>query len=228
MTFQQELDKLTEEITSSTQPYVLQAFEEFIYHMKSVKLAKKSLCTGEKAGNFSLPDAWGRNVKLSALLNNGRVLICFYRGGWCPYSKLDLQYLQRVSLDFQQAGIQIIAVSPEKPEHCLVTTKTNNLAIPLLSDLNSEVIRKFGISFKVPAYHKFLYRTFGLNLEKHNDTRTVELPISAVFLIDTDFTVRFAYVDEDYRNRLDYTQLLTNMKTEFVLHLANTPVETEK
>jgi peroxiredoxin len=53
-----------------------------------------------------------------------------------------------------------------------------------------------------------LYRTFGLNLEKYNDARTVELPLPATFLIDTQQVIQYAFADEDYACRAEPDEIL--------------------
>jgi peroxiredoxin len=39
---------------------------------------------GQAAPDFTLPDAFGKQVSLNELLARGPVVISFYRGEWCP------------------------------------------------------------------------------------------------------------------------------------------------
>jgi peroxiredoxin len=116
--------------------------------------------------------------------------------------------LQKALPDIQALGAQVVAISPEKPDNSLLTTHKNRLDYRVLSDVNSEVARKFGVSFTLPSNLKKLYRTFGLNLEKYNGARTVELPMPATFLIDTQQVVQYAFADEDYTQRADTEEIL--------------------
>src|SRR5713226_8981017 len=59
-------------------------------------VADTSLKLGETAPDFTLPDAYGNPVTLSALLDHGPVVLTFYRGDWCPYCNLTLRAYQAV------------------------------------------------------------------------------------------------------------------------------------
>ena len=51
---------------------------------------------GDTAPLFSLPDANGNAVALADLLQQGKVVLTFYRGVWCPYCNLELRNLQAI------------------------------------------------------------------------------------------------------------------------------------
>src|SRR5258707_7127837 len=53
--------------------------------------AERSLRAGMQAPNFTLLDARGTAVKLSHLLEQGPVVMTFYRGAWCPICHLTLR-----------------------------------------------------------------------------------------------------------------------------------------
>src|ERR1700680_546199 len=50
-------------------------------------IIKHSLQVGQKAPDFTLPNATGGEVSLSSLLKKGPVVLSFYRGEWCPFCK---------------------------------------------------------------------------------------------------------------------------------------------
>ena len=209
----EELASLTREIEEATLPQVLQTLEKAVADLKKSNFAQRALKAGEKAPNISLPDGEGSMVRLSALLLAGPVLLTFYRGGWCPYCNLTLRALQRALPDFQAQGTQVVAISPEKPDNSLLTIHKNMLDYTVLSDINSEAARKFGVSFVLPVYLKKLYRSFGLHLEKFNNAKTVEIPLPATFLIDTNQMIQFAFAHEDYTQRAGIEEILEAMAT---------------
>ena len=209
MKLREELEALTQEVRAATQPYVLETLGKAVADLKKADFTQRALKVGERAGNFSLPDVYGNTITLSQLLVEGPVILVFYRGGWCPYCNLTLRAWQKVLPDIYELGAQVVAISPEKSENNLATIRKNRLDYIVLTDTSSEVARQFGVSFVLPAYLKRLYKTFGLNLEKYNDARTVELPIPATFLINTDQAIQYAYADEDYAQRADPDEILT-------------------
>ena len=48
----------------------------------------------ENAPDFTLTNAFGKQVSLSSELKKGPVVLVFYRGSWCPYCTLDLALLK--------------------------------------------------------------------------------------------------------------------------------------
>ncbi len=211
MKLHEELEELNREVQAATLPKVLQAFDKSVADMKKASIAGRALKVGDLASNFSLPDMHGNNVKLSHLLLDGPVILSFYRGGWCPYCNLELRALLKALPEIQNSGAQVVAISPEKPENSLSTVRKNTLDYLVLSDVSSEVARKFGVSFILPTYLKKIYRTFGLNLEKYNNAKTVELPIPATFLIDSNQVIQYAFVDEDYTQRAATEEILETL-----------------
>ena len=93
------------------------------------------LAVGETAPDFTLPNATGEPVTLSTALEDGPVILSFYRGGWCPYCNLELRALQSALSDLEDAGATLIAVSPQTPDASLTTAEKNDLEFAVLSDV---------------------------------------------------------------------------------------------
>ena len=56
--------------------------------LHSSHTGESAIAVGEIAPNFTLPDATGKAVNLRSKLNDGPVVLSFYRGGWCPFCNL--------------------------------------------------------------------------------------------------------------------------------------------
>ena len=56
-----------------------------ISELKQSRLAERALQSGSNAPEFELPDHNGEPVRSSELLQGGRLVICFFRGRWCPF-----------------------------------------------------------------------------------------------------------------------------------------------
>ncbi len=72
---------------------------------------------GQQAPDFTLPDALGKAVRLSHLLEQGPVVMTFYRGQWCPYCHLALRAYQHALPHMQAKGATLVAISPQTPDH---------------------------------------------------------------------------------------------------------------
>jgi peroxiredoxin len=163
-------------------------------------LAGKALKKGQNMPQFELPDATGKLVRSRDLLAKGPLLICFYRGEWCPYCNLELKALQNRLDDITAKGATLVGISPQTPDHSLSTQQKNALKFPVLSDANCGLARKFGLVF---ALLHAIYTAFGINLKASNGVDTWELPIPATYVVAKSGKIVEAFVDTDYRNRLE-------------------------
>ena len=74
----------------------------------------------------------------------------------------------------------------------------------MLSDVTSEVLKKYRLWFAVPAEIKELYKDkFGINLEKYNGEGRWELPVPATYVLDGQGVVRAGVADADHTVRMD-------------------------
>jgi len=56
-------------------------------------------------------------MKLLHLLEQGPVVMTFYRGAWCPYCHLALRAYQQALPQLQAGGVTLVAISPQSPNH---------------------------------------------------------------------------------------------------------------
>jgi peroxiredoxin len=82
----------------------------------------------------------------------------------------------------------------------------------VLSDVDNEVAKKFGLVFKLPEELKDIYRSFGFDLEKSNGNDTWELPIPATYIVSPDGIIEYAFVDADYTKRLEPDTILAQVE----------------
>jgi peroxiredoxin len=159
---------------------------------------------GSPAPDFDLPSASGANVRLSAVLAERHAVVCFYRGGWCPYCNIQLRAYQARLDEIERFGGSLIAISPQLPDATLTTLRKNELAFEVLSDVGNAVARAYGLAFRIPDDVVAFYRD-----EKHfdladfNGDSSHELPIPATFVVATNGKIALADVDPDYTRRLE-------------------------
>ncbi|MCU0566423.1 MAG: AhpC/TSA family protein [Oculatellaceae cyanobacterium Prado106] len=111
---------------------------------------RKVLQVGDLAPDFELPNAMGERVKLSDRLQQGAVILTFYRGGWCPYCNLELRAYQQILSQIQAAQVSLIAVSPQLPDQSLSVVEKNHLGFDVLSDVGSTVAQAYQIAYELP------------------------------------------------------------------------------
>lgn len=158
---------------------------------------------GVAAPDAALESVAGQATRLSTVLDGRPALLVFYRGGWCPYCSLQLAELRHLVPDLAAAGIQLVAVSPDSPESLRRSLDATPLEYTLVSDSRAELTRAFGIGFRVDADTRAKYREYGIDLEQASGGQTHHiLPVPAVFLIDAQGRIQFAYANPDYRTRV--------------------------
>lgn len=208
MTLQAELDAFMADVRTKVPPEVLAPIEAFYIEDIKPRLAG-ALSEGQVAPDFVLPDAAGRPVSLADLRRQGPVIVSFYRGAWCPFCNLELRALQQSLPAFRAAGATLVAISPEKPDYSMPLIEREQLAFPVLSDSGNTVARQFGLVFELEGEVRRLSRdVFGVDLPAFNGDQSWTLPVPATYLIDTQGTVRYAFVDPDFRHRVEPEKLL--------------------
>ena len=198
-----ELTRQLRELATRTPAPIAERISAILADVTAAGVAP-GLAVGERAPNFRLPNAAGKDVELAERLAAGPVVLSFYRGDWCPYCNLELRALQAALPRFEAHGASLIAISPQAPDHSLSMAEKNGLSFEVLSDVHQEAIRAFRVQFTVPADLQELHRNVF-----HNDlsTRTADgswdLPVPATFVIDRAGIIRARYVSADYRTRMD-------------------------
>lgn len=171
-----------------------------------------ALKVGDTIPGFSLPNAKGENTNSNALLEQGPLVIAFYRGGWCPYCNLELRALQQLLPEFEKVGAQLVAISPQTPDNSLSTQEKNELSFEVLSDVGNNIARKFGLLFTMPTDLQQLYAHFNLDIPKHNGDQTFELPMPATYVVDKNGVIQYAFIPADYTKRAEPSEVLEVVK----------------
>ncbi len=177
------------------------------------KMPSPGLKVGELAPDFTLPDAQGNPVTLSDALDDGPVILAFYRGAWCPYCNLELKVLRESMGAFRALGAQLIAVTPQMPDKSLEQVRKDGFPFPILSDLNDKVMQDYGLLFEVPEELSDVYvRNFELDIADYNGEGRYVLPVPATYVIDRQGVIRAAFADTDYRKRMEPADILAALE----------------
>ena len=212
MNLTQNLEQLKTEIQAKLPEDIKTKMAEATFNLINSGIANNSLKVGAKVPNFSLKNAVGKTVELNLLLAESPVVISFYRGGWCPYCNMELRGLQKSLPQITELGAKLIAISPETPDNSLSTVEKNELTFEVLSDVGNQVAKEFGLVFQIPEELRPIYQNFGIDLPAYNGDQTFELPIPATYVIGSDSTVIYAFVDPDYTQRLDPEEIINALK----------------
>jgi peroxiredoxin len=179
--------------------------------LKTIRLAKNVLPVGSKAPAFELKDQNGTPVSSTGLLSGGRLVICFFRGRWCPFCVGQLEAMNLFLPQIEQAGASLVAISPQTVQQSFFMVDQHKLRFLLLSDAGNQLARQFGLVYRVPDEQEAIYRRAVVNLPFANGDSSWELPIPATFILDRDGTTLYSSADEDYTHRPEPLEILQQL-----------------
>ncbi len=188
-----------------------QIYKEGIEAVSLSGILDNALNVGEKAPDFTLQNHLNEPVSLYSQLENGPVILMWYRGGWCPYCNITLHYMQERLPDFKAEGASLLALTPELPDQSLNTSEKHNLDFTVLSDVGNKVGKEYGVVFKLTEDVAKIYQE-SFDIEHYNGDASYELPLAATYIIDQDGTIQYAFLDADYRNRAEPDEILEHLK----------------
>lgn len=226
MNLQEELSKLAQDFQQQAPPEAQNAFLGLVTGLKksdivhqgpkvgesitdfSLRNIYKDTSVGDRIKDFSLPNPWGEVISLSEVLKEGPVVLNFYKGNWCPYCNVELRALQLALPRFRKLGANLVAISLEKPDETLKTLNQHDLSFIVLSDVDGRVAKQFKIIYEAPKFSGMMRDLFQTDIAAHNGSDIARSIIPATYVIDTDFTVRFAFLDEDFTRRADIEEII--------------------
>jgi thioredoxin-dependent peroxiredoxin len=129
---------------------------------------------GDDAPDFTLPDADGAEVTLSALRGR-KVIVYFYPAAMTPGCTKQACDFRDSLASLQAAGYAVLGVSPDKPEKLAKFRDRDGVTFPLLSDVSKETLQAWG--------------AFG---EKTMYGKTVTGVIRSTFVVDEDGRIELA------------------------------------
>jgi peroxiredoxin len=209
---QEKLQSFKKQVYKDMPKETTMNFDKQVQELRDMDFAKQALKVGDSIPMFKLSNAKSQVVDSKKVLENNAMVINFYRGGWCPYCNMELRALQQFLPEFEELGAKLIAISPEKPDNSMSTVEKNELKFEVLTDTDNNTAREFGIVYEFPEYLEDTYNGFGLDLKVNNNSKKVELPLPATYVVDQNGTIHYAFADEDYTMRANPEDILDALK----------------
>lgn len=213
MSLEQELAAFKAEFSRTAPVGRAALYEAKIEQLRADFAFERAVNADGIAPDFALPNAVGKSIVLKDLLRSGPVVLTFYRGGWCPYCNIQLRAYQSILSRISALGARLVAISPQLPDSSLDTVQKNALTFDVLSDVGNEVARSYGLVYSLPEEIRAALRSNNKALPAINGNESWELPVPATYVVARDGLVALAYVEVDYRTRLEPEALLTCLKS---------------
>ncbi len=183
----------------------------FIFVNSNAQTNPIGLKVNDKSPEFSAKDQNGKTISLQNELKNGKVVLIFYRGQWCPYCNKELKGMQDSLSFITSKGAVVVAVTPELPENISKTIGKTNASYSILSDDGLKIMKAYDVAYAVDPALNEKYKGYGIDLMKANGANGANLPIPAVYIIDTNGNIIYRYFDVDYRNRASVKEIADHL-----------------
>ena len=200
MSLKAQLDACRRAFGANTLPGVVAALESSVAELVQTGLVRQALKAGEAAPMFRLRSSNGDFVSLSEVLDRGPAVISFFRGGWCPFCRLELQALTQARAEIERFGATLIGLSPLPHAEC-------DSSFLILTDPGCRIAARYRIAFTVAPQFRPAYLALGYPERSQKGPDRWVLPLPATYIIDRGGIVVLSYVDADYTTRLEPTEI---------------------
>jgi peroxiredoxin len=125
-----------------------------------------------------------------------------------------LSQLEEIKDQIDALGYQLIMISPDSPDKIKETINSHHFSHLFLSDSKAAAAIAFGIAFQVDSETLEMFAEYGIDLNAASGENHNILPVPAVFILSSDGTIRFEYVNPAFTERLNPDVLLAAAKAD--------------
>lgn len=168
-------------------------------------ITDRCLQTGETAPDFNFIDAADNPDNLYSRLEQGPVVVNFFRGDWCPYCRTEIEAYESIRPALASLGCTYLAITPQKPADATDQP-------PRIYDKHCQIAHQYGLVYELLEDEVALFEERGVHLDDLNESRRWELPLPATYIIVPDRTVAWQFVDVDFRARCCPMDVLREVK----------------
>ena len=173
--------------------------------------ARHAARAGDFAPTFRLPDVHGGNRALIDLIEQGPLVLSFYRGVWCDFCDEALETLGRLDGKIRDLGAMHVAIGPGAGSDA-ERSRLKTFPMPVLADRGLKVTASYGLSISLPDQLEERYASFGYGPIGTGDTGTWKISVPATYVIGMDGRIVMAVIDADYRHRMQPDHLMSALR----------------
>jgi peroxiredoxin len=148
---------------------------------------------GETAPDFKLAEASERMMRLSDEVKRGPVIVVFYPTDWGMICTMMMKRFMDMLGELKRIGVSIVAISVNTTTSHRSWKMHLDIEFPLLSDVDGAAVRRYGLML---GESEFL---------RGRSAR-------AVFIVDRDMKVRYAWKGPNQAVHPEYEEILAAAK----------------
>lgn len=161
-----------------------------------------------------LLDISGQPIASTAVFGGRLTVVVFYRGAWCPYCNIALRTYQRDLVPaLRGRGVNLVAISPQKPDGSVSAIEANELTFTVVSDPGNILASALGILTAPTEDAQAAQQRLGLDLRTVNADGTTEVPMPTVAIVDAAGVLRWIDVHPNYTSRTEPADVLAALAT---------------
>jgi peroxiredoxin len=192
-------------------PYAA-AVDGLVERLSAASAGESAPQPGEPMPPFVLPDETGHLVSLEQFLESGPVAVTFHRGHWCPWCRISINALVRVSVEIKKAGGQVVAIMPDRQKFAAEFKREAGSPFPVLTDMDNGYALSLNLAIWLGPELEGLLSSYGRALPHYHGNDAWTLPIPATFVVAHDGIIRARFVDPDFRRRMAIEELINALK----------------
>ncbi|MFB9929622.1 peroxiredoxin-like family protein [Amycolatopsis halotolerans] len=191
----------------------LAAFSGEQAELDAAGLPEGVLAAGAAMPDGELLDVHGNPATLESARHGKPAVVVTYRGAWCPYCNVALRaYQEQLVPVLAERGIELIAISPQKPDGSLSMAEKNDLTFTVLSDPGNQIAAALGVLTAPTEDARTAQAALGLDLAATNADGGHGVPMPTVVLVDADGAIRWIDVHPNYTTRTEVHEIATALE----------------
>jgi peroxiredoxin len=208
-TISEQVIVLKEQMASAAPDEITTAFDDEQAGLDAAGIPPDIAVAGTAMPDGDLLDLDGMVTNLATIRAGAAAVVVFYRGAWCPYCNLALRtYQVQLVPALAKQGVNLIAISPQKPEGSMKMQERNKLSYTVVSDPASKIATQLGILTAPDDTAAAAQAKLGLDLTKVNANGTSALPMPTVVVVDAEGIIRWIDVHPNYSTRTEPEDIL--------------------
>ncbi len=187
--------------------YIFTLFATICFFLSIAQTKPAGLQVNDKAPEFTAKDQNDKVISLKDELKNGKVVLIFYRGQWCPYCNKQLKGIEDSLSLITSKGATVLAITPEQHANVMKTIEKTKAAYSILTDDNLKIMKEYDVAYAVDPATVEKYKGYGIDFSLANGNNGANLPVPAIYIIDTKGNITYRHFDADYTKRASIQEI---------------------
>lgn len=209
-TVAQQVAEFNEQLAAQAPAEILAVYGAEIAGLEQVGVPAGVPGPGAPMPDGQLLDVNGSATTVAAARNGRPAVVITYRGEWCPYCNLWLKaYQERLVPTLRELGVELIALSPQRPDGSMTMKQKHDLTYTVLSDPGNQIPRQLGTLNPPRADEtRAADAALGVDVASTNADGTDDVAMPTVIIVDAAGIIRWIDVHPNYSVRSEPQTIL--------------------